>query len=1710
MKKRKIMSMIVAFAFLFNTLGALLPSGVFSGVVANASEATPATIIVDDFDDEEQFIQQKKNDLGFNYYFDDMKASFAYKDEEESDGKIILDNAWWLTVCVNEWPGLDLTEYSDLVLVMKGSPGSTMSLQLEHANWETLTAEKSVTVPTEIQEVKVPLNQFSDADMTKVLSLVFTSLTGIIEIDEIRFEGRGTTTSPEEPGQPGDEVDESVLVVDNFDSAAQYTESGKTSEGLKGRNDLGGEIWGNGTQVCTGDAIIISPDTTWWNLNLSATWPADFNVTPYRYLTYVVKGDSSEAKLTVWLQREPGNEESTAYTIDLTTDFQTVRIPLSTFIGIDMTKVNSIKHSFTGTVTIDEIRFEGIGLLPPVPRLVYDDFDDDDQYNKNNPPKNDLGGGYWGDGNQVVADGILTLTSVSWWDMTFGADEPYLDLRNYHYLVYRIKGAAGATIKVNLWNQFGTVSVPIPLSEDWQTVKIPLSDFTNLDKGRALKMKHNITGGPIYIDEIWFEAEEPMIVDNFDDADQFHVDNKNDLGGNYYFDENAITTCDAKTLSISDSWWMSTGLSEADLRNYTHLTFDIKGSENHTANVKIEHTEWSTVSGAQELSITTEWQTVQLPLDGFTGLNAAKALALKFEGFTGTVEIDNIQFQALKIPYKPIQKPAPEPEPEPEPETPPANTEDTLYLDDFNNAGKFNNSKLNDMGGRYWGDGNQTCDGNIVTLSGVTWWDAVLNADSTGVDLSGYNYITFVIKGTRGASMNVTLKDTDMNLASPVQNIPIKLTWNTVQIPMSSFTGVDMTKIRQLVFSGFNGVIDIDEIRFDKNEIAPPPPPVDPAPSAGTRHDLTYAPAPIDNPLKGFFPFANAEDDMEDPEVIENFNKFPHSMEWFYLPLKSVMFGYNDFDFTAVETMLDRIASRGHQAVFRFYLDYPNTEPGIPQFLLDDGLNVRDYDDFDNGKNARSICPDYNDPKLITALVNFIEALGERYDGDPRIGYITTGLIGFWGEWHTYPYDGYSHPENWMPSDENVNRILQAFDDSFNKTHILTRNPIGESAGMDLGYHDDSFAYQTLPASLGGYDWQFLGRLQSAGLQDIWKTNPIGGEVRPEIQLSMWETDPPAIAVGEDYNLCVDLTHATWMINHAIFRSPLQGEALQRALDGARRLGYEYHVPAVYYNNVQNGQDLTVGVQIQNRGVAPFYYDWQVKIGLIRNGTLVRSCDTDWEISGILPEETKGFIHTISKSELETGVYTLAMKVVNPLEAISSEAKKFRFANTEQGSDGWLRLGTITVGTPSSSTPAPAPVTTPSVEETSKGTEIRSTTTVDVTKDNAGNAKAIVPSYKIDMAIRQVNEAADQQTGKTVKSVQINVDNTSDSKSVSLDIPVSAMNTLADSDINNLTVNTGLGSMEIDSRTLDTIKNAAKEAGVDGNVSINIRTVDKDTVLKNYNDKQRKEFEEKIGNRPVYDFSIQVGSTSVTDFGGGAITVTLPYTPAEGEDPDSIIICYIDDSGNLKSVPNCKYDPVTKTLKFTVSHFSTYAVAYNRVSFSDVPENAWYYKPVSFMAARNVIVGYNNRFNPDGDLLRADFLIMIMNTFGIEADTTITDNFLDAGNKYYTPYLATAKKLGIVAGWNNKCEPEKPISRQDMFVILYNVLEKLGRLPEETGSGRITDYKDADKIAAYAKDKLKLLVETGIIVGDGQNLNPEAKATRAQAARILYSIITME
>ena len=93
------------------------------------------------------------------------------------------------------------------------------------------------------------------------------------------------------------------------------------------------------------------------------------------------------------------------------------------------------------------------------------------------------------------------------------------------------------------------------------------------------------------------------------------------------------------------------------------------------------------------------------------------------------------------------------------------------------------------------------------------------------------------------------------------------------------------------------------------------------------------------------------------------------------------------------------------------------------------------------------------------------------------------------------------------------------------------------------------------------------------------------------------------------------------------------------------------------------------------------------------------------------------------------------------------------------------------------------------------------------------------------------------------------------------------------------------------------------------------------------------------------------------------------------------------------------------------------------MNFSDVAANAWYGSAVSFVAARDITTGTGNgNFSPMEKLTRGQFLVMVMRAYGIAANSASTDNFSDAGNTYYTGYLAAAEKPG-----NHRRDRKQPV-----------------------------------------------------------------------------------
>lgn len=114
-------------------------------------------------------------------------------------------------------------------------------------------------------------------------------------------------------------------------------------------------------------------------------------------------------------------------------------------------------------------------------------------------------------------------------------------------------------------------------------------------------------------------------------------------------------------------------------------------------------------------------------------------------------------------------------------------------------------------------------------------------------------------------------------------------------------------------------------------------------------------------------------------------------------------------------------------------------------------------------------------------------------------------------------------------------------------------------------------------------------------------------------------------------------------------------------------------------------------------------------------------------------------------------------------------------------------------------------------------------------------------------------------------------------------------------------------TIEFDDRTLDSLGDSLSVSADEVKVEdLNVEQKVKDA----------------LSDAPVYDFSLSSGEGQISSF-AGYITVTLPYTLSEGENPDNVAVYYIKDDGTIETV---KAIYSNGSVSFTTTHFSIYAV----------------------------------------------------------------------------------------------------------------------------------------------------------------------------------------
>ncbi len=197
-----------------------------------------------------------------------------------------------------------------------------------------------------------------------------------------------------------------------------------------------------------------------------------------------------------------------------------------------------------------------------------------------------------------------------------------------------------------------------------------------------------------------------------------------------------------------------------------------------------------------------------------------------------------------------------------------------------------------------------------------------------------------------------------------------------------------------------------------------------------------------------------------------------------------------------------------------------------------------------------------------------------------------------------------------------------------------------------------------------------------------------------------------------------------------------------------------------------------------------------------------------------------------------------------------------------------------------------------------------------------------------------------------------------------------------------------------------------------------------------------------------------------------------------------------------------------KVGKFTVSNFE----------FSDVADKSlWYYDYVNKCASLGLISGMGDgTFMPQNSITRAQLAVLIVKATEHIIDYRVDSklSFSDVPkNAWYYEYVMKCASMGIIFGMgDNTFMPDRNATRQEIAALTARVINTAKyfngqRVPTITSTQSLSKlYKDSKSIANWAKKDVLLCNKLSIMVGDDRGFRPLANTTRAECARIFYDL----
>ncbi len=462
-------------------------------------------------------------------------------------------------------------------------------------------------------------------------------------------------------------------------------------------------------------------------------------------------------------------------------------------------------------------------------------------------------------------------------------------------------------------------------------------------------------------------------------------------------------------------------------------------------------------------------------------------------------------------------------------------------------------------------------------------------------------------------------------------------------------------------------------------------------------HDATRV---LVNPHKGWYHHypdnhVNKYEIARDADLLE-FPGMDHlyiRLAWAYLEPRE-----GQFEWAVIDRLVDKWTAHGLGIAFRISCKETSTDRieqqfATPRWVMEAGAQGGHYRMGKPTGPEGPWEPRYDDPVFLVRLERFLAAFAARYDGKPWVRYVDVGSIGDWGEGHLWA--GSRTTLSAAARKRHVDLHLKYFKNSqlvISDDYVHAVPDPAERAALHeyilangISYRDDSIM---VDGNFSGSSDRFTVRSPEF-FAGAFRRMPTVMELEhygKVKSLGNWEPKPGSNAStfgkgksGPDFfRGAIDLLHATFIGYHGYAREWLDDNP---ALTGEllNRCGYWLFPKSIELpSSMAPGSVAPLRVTVENRGVAPPYVPYELRVRLSKDGVswvgVVGRTDRSW-----LPGALITVQHPLAlPADLTSGRYTVSLGL---FDSSSGKDRPVEFALKASARDpeGYYRVAEVDV-----------------------------------------------------------------------------------------------------------------------------------------------------------------------------------------------------------------------------------------------------------------------------------------------------------------------------------------------------------------------------------------------------------------------------------------------